>query len=73
MKIKIKKGDRLKLTGPILNKDSTWMPVEKDMPVGLEGQVLNVQQGYGHLYIEMKWDNGRTLSLLESDSCYELI
>lgn len=71
--MKIKKGNRLKLTSPILNNDSTWMPIERDMPVGLEGTVIKVSEGYGNLYIEMEWDNGRTLSLLGSDSCYELI
>ena len=71
--MKIKKGDRLKLTGPIINSDSTWMPVEKDMPVVLEGSVTDVSNGYGHLYIAMQWDNGRTLSLIDSDKCYELI
>lgn len=69
----MKKGDRIRLTSPIVNHNSEWMPVETEMPVGLEGTVLDVRAGYGGLYIEMKWDNGRTLSLLDSDNCYELI
>lgn len=73
MKTKIKKGDRLKLISPIINSDSTWMPIEKDMPVGLEGSVVDVSEAYGDVYIAMKWDNGRTLSLFGSDKCYELI
>jgi len=43
------------------------------MPVGLEGSVVDVSEAYGDVYIAMKWDNGRTLSLFGSDKCYELI
>jgi len=69
----IQKHDRVRLTSPIVNKNSSWMPVEVDMPVGLEGTVVDVRHGYGDLYIEMKWDNGRTLALLGSDNCYEIL
>lgn len=69
----IKKGDRIRLTQPIVNKDSYRMPIEEGMPVGLQGTVADVRYGYGDLYIEMNWDNGRTLALLGTDDCYEVL
>ena len=59
-------GQRVKLTAPMVNENSSWMPVEKDMPVGLEGTIDYVSVDDAHKYgqLGVKWDNGKTLGLI---------
>lgn len=59
-------GDRVRLTAPMVNENSDWMPVEQDMPVGLEGTVIAVSlEGPKELQqISVRWDNGRGLGLI---------
>jgi hypothetical protein len=59
-------GDRIRLTAPMINPDSKRLPVEPDMPVGLEGTVvyLSLDGPAEWRQIGVQWDNGRTLSIL---------
>ena len=59
-------GDRVRLTAPMVNEGSDWMPVEQDMPVGLEGTVEIVSMdGPKELHqLSIRWDNGRGLGLI---------
>lgn len=62
---KVKLGDRLRITN--------YLP-EDNLPIGLEGTVTHVNEGNTALHIHMKWDNGSTLALLETDAdCYEVV
>jgi hypothetical protein len=64
----MKIGDRVKLTGHLVNPGSEWMPVEKDMEPGLEGTIVNIYEhklGFGQ--IKVNWDNGRGLGLFPTD------
>ena len=62
---RVKIGDRLRVTD--------YLP-EGDLPIGLTGTVTHVNEGTYALHIHMKWDNGSTLALLETDKdCYEKI
>jgi hypothetical protein len=71
-----KVGDRVRLTGPMVNSNSTWKPVEDGMPVGLLGTVVHVNdEGPAEWHqISVKWDNGRSLALLpQVDRCFEVL
>jgi hypothetical protein len=59
-------GDRVRLTAPMVNENSAWMPVEQDMPAGLEGAVVIVSMtGPKEFHqISVRWDNGRGLGLI---------
>jgi hypothetical protein len=59
-------GQRVKLTAPMVNENSSWMPVEKDMPVGLEGTIrwLSLDGPREWHQISVSWDNGRSLNLI---------
>jgi hypothetical protein len=54
----------------MVNPNSKWMPVEKGMPVGLEGTIVSASldgpdgdwRHYG-----VRWDNGSSLNLLLRD------
>jgi hypothetical protein len=48
------------------NPDSKWMPVEDNMPAGLEGTIDYVSMdGPRELHqLGVKWDNGRGLGLM---------
>lgn len=63
----LKKGDRVRLTKFLVNENSSIISQE-NLPVGLEGTVTHVNEGSYALHIHMKWDNGSTLALLETDS-----
>jgi hypothetical protein len=71
----VKVGDRIKLTAPLTNKNSTWMPVEEGMPAGLEGVVVHVNfEGPREWHqISVKWDNGRALGVMPYTDSYEVI
>lgn len=61
-------GDRVRLTGPLVNPGSDWMPVEQDMPTGLEGTIVHIythQEGFDQ--IKVNWDNGKGLGLFPTD------
>lgn len=62
-----KEGQRVRLTGKMINHDSTWMP-EEDIPVGTEGTVAWSDE----TNIGVCWDNGRSLALLPHDQ-FEII
>lgn len=68
-------GKRVRLTGPMRNKNSDWMPVEKDMPVGLEGVVVAVNdEGPREWHqISVRWDNGRGLALMPYVDSYMVL
>lgn len=69
----LKVFDRVRLTKVLRNLDSSWMP-EENLPIGLQGTVIDITENNESLYIYMNWDNGSGLALLESDSeCYEKI
>jgi hypothetical protein len=62
---RVKVGDRLKLTNYLS---------QEALPIGLMGTVTHVNEGTHTLHIHMKWDDGSTLALLETDKdCYEKI
>lgn len=67
-------GDRVRLTGPMVNNNSDWMPVEKDMPVGLTGTVRHVNfEGPPEWHqISVSWDNGRSLALMPYTDQFEV-
>ena len=68
-------GDRIKLLAPMMNDNSDWMPVEKDMPVGLEGTVVHVNfKGPRDFHqISVRWDNGRSLSILPYRDQFQIL
>lgn len=61
-------GTRVRLTAPLRNPDSPYLPVE-DIPVGTEGVVLmaNLSGPREFHQIMVEWDNGSMLSLLPGD------
>jgi len=65
----MKIGDRVRLTGKLVNPDSNWMPVEDGMEPGLEGTIFHLMlEGPPEYHqISVKWDNGRGLGLFPSD------
>lgn len=63
----MKLGDRVRLTGQLVNPGSDCMP-EKGMEPGLEGTIIHIYQhkeGFGQ--IKVSWDNGRGLGLFPTD------
>lgn len=68
-------GRRIRLTAPMTNPDSKWMPVEQDMPAGLEGTIVlvNFDGPKDWHQIHVKWDNGRSLALLPGVDAYTLL
>lgn len=67
-------GKRIRLLDKMLNEDSIWIP-EEDLPIGLEGTINYVNiRGDKHLdQIDVKWDNGRRLSILPYKDKYEIL
>ena len=65
----MKVGDRVKLTGQLVNPDSNWLPVEHGMEAGLEGEIvfLNFNGPERYHQIHVNWDNGRSLALFPKD------
>lgn len=64
----MKVGDRVRLTGQLVNPDSKLMPVETGMDPGLEGTVVHVtthSEGLGQ--IKVNWDNGSSIGLFPTD------
>jgi hypothetical protein len=64
-------GKRVRLLAPMVNPNSKWMPVEKGMPVGLEGTIVWVSidgpyDAWRHYGV--RWDNGRSLNLQLRDT-----
>lgn len=70
----IKAGQRVRLTADMTNPRSTWMPREEGMVAGLEGTITYVSlDGPPELHqLGVKWDNGRTLSLLPHVDRFEV-
>ena len=70
-----KVGQRVRLLAPMVNPNSTWMPVEKDMPVGLEGTINYVSfEGHPELHqIGVSWDNNRRLGLIPGKDIFVVI
>jgi hypothetical protein len=70
-----KVGQRVKLMAPMVNTNSTWMPVEDGMPVGLEGTITYVScEGHPELHqLGVKWDNGRSLGLIPGKDIFDVI
>jgi len=68
-------GQRVKLLAPLVNENSSWMPVEKDMPVGLEGTITHVSDDGLPLFgqLSVRWDNGRSLGLLLGKDVFTVI
>lgn len=62
-------GRRVKLIGPLVNSNSQWMPVEKNMPVGLTGTIacVNFDGPQEWHQISVRWDNGSRLALFPND------
>lgn len=60
----IKVGDRVKLTGKMINPNSTWMP-EESLPVGSLGTVtrVNLEGSPDYHQISVRWDCGRSLAI----------
>lgn len=68
MQLNVQPGDRIKLTGQMENDPDS-------VPVGTEGMVTHVNVLPGLSFrdpewaqINVEWDNGRTLLLLDTDS-----
>lgn len=59
-------GQRVKLLAPMVNPNSSWMPVEEGMPANLEGTITHVNfDGPREFHqICVRWDNGRGLALM---------
>lgn len=68
-------GRRIRLTAPMTNPDSKWMPVEDGMPAGLEGTVVLVNfDGPKEWHqVSVKWDNGRSLALMPYVDSYVVL
>ena len=62
----MKVGDRVRLTGQLVNPDSKLMPVETGMEPGLEGTVVHVTN-HSEGQIKVNWDNGRSIGLFPTD------
>lgn len=66
-------GDRVRLTGRMVNQDSDWMP-EESLEVGSEGTVTWVSPDgpVENRQVGVMWDCGRSLALLPHDK-FELV
>ena len=63
-------GQRVKLTAPLRNDNSDWMPVES-IPVGTGGTVVlghNASPDDRFPIATVHWDNGRTLGVFTFDN-----
>ena len=71
----IQPGARIRLLHQMVNKNSTWKPVEDNMLAGLEGTVIYVNtEGPPELQqIGVKWDNGSHLNLLPEVDLFQVI
>lgn len=68
-------GQRVRLTAPMVNPGSNWMPVEDGMPVGLEGTINYVSMDGPRDFHQLgvKWDNGRSLGLIPGKDSFVVI
>lgn len=68
-------GQRIKLLSPMVNENSSWMPVEQGMPAGLEGVITHVNfEGPREWHqISVKWDNGRSLAIMPYTDRYQIL
>jgi hypothetical protein len=68
-------GQRVRLTGRMVNPGSSWMPVEEGMPVGLEGTIRHVNMDGPREWhqISVSWDNGRSLALIPGKDSFVVI
>ena len=68
-------GKRVRLLSPMVNPDSKWMPVENDIPAGLEGTIvyLSLEGPPEWQQIGVNWDNGRTLNLIPRADKFEVV
>jgi len=68
-------GDRVRLTAPMINENSSWMPVEQGMPAGLEGTInwLSLDGPREWHQIGVKWDNGRSLNLIPGKDSFVVL
>jgi len=68
-------GKRVRLLAPMVNENSSWMPVEEGMPAGLEGTVVHVNfEGPREWHqVSVRWDNGRSLGLMPYVDAYEVL
>jgi len=63
-------GRRVRLMSPMVNKNSSWKPVE-DLPVGLEGVVSFAQDLNDVMMVD--WDNGSNLNLFINEDKWEFV
>ena len=70
-----KVGQRVKLTAPMVNENSTWMPVEHGMPAGLEGTInwVSLDGPREWHQIGVRWDNGRSLNLIPDKDSFVVL
>lgn len=68
-------GQRIRLLAPMTNDNSEWMPVENGMPPGMEGTVVgsNFVGPERFHQIWVRWDNGRSLSVMPYSDRFELL
>ena len=68
-------GQRVRLLAPMVNSNSSWMPVEEGMPAGLEGTInyVSIDGPRDFHQLGVKWDNGRSLSLLPGKDSFVVI
>jgi hypothetical protein len=68
-------GQRIRLLAQMTNGNSSWLPVEDGMPGGLEGTVVGSSfvgpADFHQIYV--RWDNGRSLSVMPYVDQYELL
>jgi hypothetical protein len=59
----------------MVNSNSSWMPVEEGMPAGLEGTInyVSIDGPRDFHQLGVKWDNGRSLSLLPGKDSFVVI
>ena len=71
----IQPGARIRLLHQMVNKNSTWKPVEDNMPAGLEGTVVYVNTDGPPEFqqIGVRWDNGSHLNLLPEVDLFQII
>lgn len=67
-------GKRVRLLSPMINENSSWMPVEEGMPAGLTGTIIavNMEGPREWHQISVKWDNGRGLALMPYTDRFEV-
>lgn len=67
-------GKRVRLLAPMVNENSSWMPVEQGMPAGLEGTIVYISMDGPREWhqVGVNWDNGRTLNLMPYTDRFEV-